>query len=392
MTACLDVTTTEQGALLTPTLRWGQRLIDPSKVMWVGRLARLVAFQAGYLGFSRDAALGITTPEDLVVLRLDPVAVDATMQLMMLDHMQIAEQHLPAFFAQHYPQLCHRLPVISSDGSVELPEISPPRLRMRASYEGEHQARVWWELANGLGDDQQQMQEAAHQAMAALQQAGISLDDLPGVGEDYLHQPSFSPTQHTGMGTVALAALLNQLAEVDALEVKTDGDWPDYRQLDELPRLELSVTDPEQGQQGAGSPRTDWFNLDVQVMVGSRSLAFHEVFTALSRYDEFLLLEDGSWIDLRTQQFEQLRLTIEQAQALRDPETGQMHLTSFLQGFGRSCKPPAWCASKARAGAGACRGFLTWRPSPTRRCLPPWMSRCVPTNSRGIAGCRCCGI
>ena len=57
------------------------------------------------------------------------------------------------FLADFYPALGRALPVRSSDGSVELPEVHGPELCLRVDHVGGHRARLAWSVQYRTGDD-----------------------------------------------------------------------------------------------------------------------------------------------------------------------------------------------------------------------------------------------
>ena len=57
------------------------------------------------------------------------------------------------FLTVFYPALSRALPVRSSDGSVELPEVLPPQLCVHVEHGAGHRVRLTWSVRYRAGDD-----------------------------------------------------------------------------------------------------------------------------------------------------------------------------------------------------------------------------------------------
>ena len=99
--------------------------------------------------------------------------------------------------------------------------------------------------------------------------------------------PSLAPrTRLTGIDTMRFTTeLLPLLADHPGLRVEVSGEPADYREAGESLRIAVA-TDEVAGD-------TDWFDLGVTITVEGRPVPFLDVFLALSRGEQYLLLADG---------------------------------------------------------------------------------------------------
>ncbi|GAA2238021.1 DEAD/DEAH box helicase [Rarobacter faecitabidus] len=116
-----------------------------------------------------------------------------------------------------------------------------------------------------------------------------------------------------GIETATLLATtvprLRELTEGnESFRIEQVGDIAEYRVTD---ALEVSVSSEQ-------SFDRDWFSLNVRVHVAGREVPLSEVFAALVRDEEYLLLDDGTMAPLTDPRLEQLREAIESARLLQD--------------------------------------------------------------------------
>jgi SNF2 family DNA or RNA helicase len=101
--------------------------------------------------------------------------------------------------------------------------------------------------------------------------------------------------------------------------VEVTGIHPALRAANADPLVELAVTDdPEREPQRDGS---DWFDLGVSVSVDGETVDFPELFGALHRGDDVLILPSGTWMRLDLPQLAKLRDLIDEARGLADPSS-----------------------------------------------------------------------
>nr|NLI50897.1 DEAD/DEAH box helicase [Propionibacterium sp.] len=241
---------------------------------------------------------------------------------------EVPDADLPAFATGYLPRLRQRLAVRVGDG-VELPEASPPQLVCRVAFAARdgrvaHRASVTWgfryrvgaavhDLPLRPGRDEPPVRDAeAEAALAASVPAGPWL--ATGRRGQALLQDAI-------VGGRLLFTLVGEV--LPALRARPDvvvevaGEQPEFHESDAAPAVRLAVTDGADG---------DWFNLDVEVTLGAEVVPFAELFAALARGDDHLLLDSGTWFALDHPELDRLRHLIEEARLLADREGGSLRL------------------------------------------------------------------
>ncbi len=232
--------------------------------------------------------------------------------------------------------------MISSDDSFTPPVISGPTLVLRACYGTGHDLAVGWEWAYQVGDSQ--LRAPLHPAAAeagyrdpdaeriAVADLDLPLDRFGLLAPDRpLADPeealALAPQVRLG-GTDTMrftTELLPLLAHQPGVAVEISGDPADYREAGDSLRIGVST------EEVAGD--TDWFDLGITITVEERQVPFLDVFTALSRGESHLLLDDGAYFSLQKPELQALARLIEEARALQDSPPGQLKISRFQAGL-----------------------------------------------------------
>jgi superfamily II DNA or RNA helicase len=239
------------------------------------------------------------------------------------------------FLSTFYPALQRALPVRSSDASVQLPEIAPPRLCLAVEHAAGHRVRLAWSVLYRSGDDVRRVPLARGTGVVPDAGRDPAAEDrlvsaLPAPPERllrlwHLAPPRPIPTAEvTGMDTVVLVTeFLPRLADAGVL-VEVTGEAPDYRQAASAPVVAVSAVERDDG---------DWFDLGVTVSVDGEDIPFVKLFAALASGEEFVLLASGTWFDVRRPEFDQLRKLIEEARALQDADRPGLRISRYQAGL-----------------------------------------------------------
>ncbi|MFB0835396.1 DEAD/DEAH box helicase [Arthrobacter halodurans] len=252
----------------------------------------------GIYAATDDSAVVLLAP---VEGRLDPT------ELELLRHPEGIEVPAPEigdFLAKVYPRLGRRVAVVSLDGSVELPEILPPKLVLSVGYPGGDVAELDWNFDYGPMPVDADTRDA--ESETALENAALAvLEDSPALAGRVL-----APRTLRGLDTVDFVRrTLPALGELDGLRIDVTGREPEYRELTESP--ELTVTTVE-------SERRDWFDLGLVIAVGERRIPFAEILRALSRGQNRMLMPDKTYFSLDHPLFDKLRELVTEAGHLQD--------------------------------------------------------------------------
>nr|WP_041259341.1 DEAD/DEAH box helicase [Pseudofrankia inefficax] len=257
------------------------------------------------------------------------------------------------FREEFLPRLRRLAPVVSGDESFDVPEPVAPALVLRASYGDAHELDLAWEWAYEIGGESRRVPlrpaggddgpawrdpHAERQVLAAL--------DLPPAVADLLHAardgaahpapaahpgdqptlPTPAPSRFEGAETMRVTTeVLPLLAGQAGLRVEVAGAAADYREVGDSLRITVT-TDQADGE-------TDWFDLGVTVTVDGREVPFRELFLALGRGEEYLLLPDGAYFSLGVPELAALRRLIEEARALTEQPGRGLRISRFQAGL-----------------------------------------------------------
>jgi superfamily II DNA or RNA helicase len=377
---CLDVTRDgPTGALLlTPVIRIGQVMDAARPVAFIGNNAH------GLVCIDRaDAERGGDPAGWRFRLARLEKAMPAPLQRMALasQRLEIPRGEEPRFLDGYYPRLRRAASVISSDGSFTPPAISGPELALQACYGPGHDLEVNWEWAYRVGDsrlrapldpageDDGYRDPAAEQAVLASIELHLDRFGLLDARSGTQGGPQLLPTARmrlTGLDTMRFTTeLLPLLADQPGVIVEVAGQPADYREAGDSLRIAVS-TDDVPG-------NTDWFDLGVTLSVEGREVPFLDVFLALSRGEQHLLLPDGAYFSLQKPELQALARLIEEARALQDTPAGQLRISRYQAGLWDELAGLGVVGHQAAAWQEQVSGLLS--PDLVRRADPPAVLR-----------------
>ena len=276
---------------------------------------------AGVIG---SHGIYVRTPDNVITLA--PTERELTAQdknlLLQGNPVEVPEADAPVFLEKFYPRLRQVLPVTSSDSSVRFPEILPPALVLRATYQADDELVLDWEWEYRQGG-----------TTTRVPLAGSGTGSGPGAGSGAGDQYRDVPAEARLLAEVGavLAAVprprtlrdidaaeftqyqLPKLEKLQGVKVEVHGDRPDYRELTGTPQLKITTVETE---------RRDWFDLGVMVTVDGRLVPFADIFKGIAKGLSKILLVDKTYLSLDRPEFEYLHALINEAQGLQEWETG----------------------------------------------------------------------
>ena len=266
-------------------------------------------------------------------------------------HVLVPPDDVPLFAATVHPLLVKAYDVVIPDG-LELPLPEPPRLALHVRWQAEHTAALSWSFRYRVGHDDVAVplgatagDQVARDIPAEVRLLGV----LPATGwaTDAAGLP---PVQEsvTGRALIDMAARLPVLRAA-GVEVVEQGAPPELRESDEAPVVSLAVTDGD---------RPDWFDLGVTVTVAGHSVAFADLFRALVAGDEVMILDDGTWFPLDTDELAELRRLIEEAIALSGGSPGSLQLRVEHAGLWQELVGSGVVAQQSAAWQSSVAGLL----------------------------------
>ncbi|HET7305087.1 MAG TPA: DEAD/DEAH box helicase [Segeticoccus sp.] len=387
--ASLDLRRSEDGSTaVEPVVAFGDLVLPAGGVHLVGDPAH-GAFLTGdsappgtpahdLLHRPADGGTAESTPPGLLLVPFEQ-AVSPQLSKLLYDgrRLDIPPTDLGRFLQEYYPSLRQAVPVSSSDGSLELPEIAPPQLALTVTCTDGHRADLEWGFAYRVGEDLARVplhgagggpavardQGAEEELLAGLDLPTGGLRKL-AVEQDGRHVP-VPRVELRGLETAVFTQeVLPRLQELDGLLLEVVGEVPDYRFTDAAPVIHLSTSDldddgpgdnglgglgdregpggldvrdgePAGGGDAASGPEeaADWFGLGVTVTIGGEEVPFRELFLALARGETHLLLDSGTWFRIDRPELEQLRRLIDEARALQDHDSPDLRISKYQAGL-----------------------------------------------------------
>src|SRR4051794_2101583 len=307
-------------AQLHAVLRVDGRTVDPGRLSFLGTPPHGVTVDG-----PAEGAPG------LVLARLDsPVAPALAGLVARGGSIGIPAEDVDRFLRDWYPGLRQAVPVISADGSVDLPEVVPPRLTAAVRYPGDGGVCVAWSVR--YGPDRsfpvdapalpgQGRDPAAEQALVEALPGPVGA--LPELWTPERRLPERA--ELTGMEALEFTtAVLPALRADRDVEVTVEGTPPVYRESHSAPQIRFTARD---------SRESDWFDLGVSVTLDGQHVPFATLFSALAAGRTRLVLLSGTYFSLQRPEFEQLRLLIEEARALQDVPGDGVKVSRFQAGL-----------------------------------------------------------
>lgn len=300
-----------------------------------------------------------------------PVPDDQRRMLVEGSRITVPEPEVPEFLADWSPRLRGALGLVSADGSVELPERTPPELVLTVTFEParaprtDDRAHLQWrwhvdgrkdpvalhgplpDLA-GLraADDPAPTTAAGGGGSAAT--SGPTIDDgpaadasapetaaddggraaPPGPSADHVVTGPGGGLAWFEDGTIDgadVAVFANELLpELPGLGVRTvvQGERVDYERLSGRPHIRVTTMP---------SDKHDWFDLGIFVTVNGKQVPFTPLLRALAKRDRRMKLIDNSYLSLADPAFDRLKELIDEARNLDEWEPDQPMTVTPLQ-------------------------------------------------------------
>ncbi|HET9872667.1 MAG TPA: DEAD/DEAH box helicase [Propionibacteriaceae bacterium] len=331
----LDVDRDPDGGLrLTPVVRLGDLQLAVEAIGLLGEPAHGLFLQRDLRG-TRSAS---ASPLSLVRLA-SPVAQELRQLVLNADPVRIPAADENRFLSDFYPGLQRKASLVSHDPSVQLPAYVPPTLHLQVTFRPEHRVRLDWSFRyarptgiqsfelDAPADRRTVRDPAAERALLA--ELPLPYPRMPHLAADHggggPASGSVLPAAHAllaGHDAVLFTQELLPQLTAAGVEVELVGQMPDYRLAEEKPLVELSTIDD-----GGGA---DWFDLHITVSVEGEVVPFDRLFVALSRGDDYLILDSGVYLELDREEFTRLRTLIEEARALQEGEsTPQLRISTY---------------------------------------------------------------
>lgn len=271
-------------------------------------------------------------PRQLVVARLDqPVPAELRRLLQHRASLEIPRADRDRFLTDFLPALRRVVPVTSADAELELPAAPAPELVLTVGFRPEHRVRLDWTVRYRRGDgwstfDLDAAPETGSQLRDVVaERALLTALDLPYAELPQLADPDRPqrPAAHALLGDAHAARFVHDVLPrlaAQGVVVHSQGEVIDYRPATAAPQITVAT---------AATESRDWFDLHLQVRVDGELVPFEDLFVALSRDAECLVLETGVYVALDSPALDRLRELIEEARALQDRDRPQLRISRY---------------------------------------------------------------
>ena len=271
--------------------------------------------------------------------------------------------HIPAaeratFQKEYLPALSRSIPSLTPDPALALPRVKPPHLVLEISFDEQvrHDAQLSWHWEYPLnpfeeGSVEEDSTDEASAKEASTQNPVTSSDvyslpvfGYPGEEGGEVRDERFEARVLRSVRTILaahpalsgleerriegwetrelLSAILPKLRRVSAVQVRFNGTPPQFVEATDA-LVEVTVSE--------GNSR-DWFGLGIAVKVNNWTVPFAQIFEALDRGADRILLGNGTYFSLRRPEFKTLRTLIAEAREL-DDAGGELRINRHQAGL-----------------------------------------------------------
>ena len=252
------------------------------------------------------------------------------------------------FQKEYLPALSRSIPSLIPDPALALPRVKPPHLVLEISFDEQvrHDAQLSWHWEyplNPFAEDSAEVASAQNPAGASEVQC-LPVFGYPGEEGGEIRDERFEArvlrsvrailAAHPALSGLEerriegwetrelLSAILPKLRRVSAVQVRFNGTPPEFVEATDA-LIEITVSE--------GNSR-DWFGLGIAVKVNNWTVPFAQIFEALDRGADRILLGNGTYFSLRRPEFKTLRTLIAEAREL-DDAGGELRINRHQAGL-----------------------------------------------------------
>lgn len=252
------------------------------------------------------------------------------------------------FQKEYLPALSRSIPSLTPDPALALPRVKPPHLVLEISFDEQvrHDAQLSWHWEyplNPFAEDSADEASAQNPAGASDVQT-LPVFGYPGEEGGEIRDERFEArvlrsvrailAAHPALSGLEerriegwetrelLSSILPKLRRVSAVQVRFNGTPPEFVEATDA-LIEITVSE--------GNSR-DWFGLGIAVKVNNWTVPFAQIFEALDRGADRILLGNGTYFSLRRPEFKTLRTLIAEAREL-DDAGGELRINRHQAGL-----------------------------------------------------------
>lgn len=307
---------------------------------------------------------------------------------------EIPAAERPAFQRDFLPALSRSVPALTPDPALALPTVTPPRLVLELTFDEEvrHDAQLGWHWEYPLNPfDADPEHESGVQHLPAFgypgEEGGEVRDErfearvLRSVRSVLAAHPALASLEERrieGWETrELLSAILPKLRRISAVQVRFNGTPPEFVEATDA-LIEITVSE--------GNSR-DWFGLGIAVKVNNWTVPFAQIFEALDRGADRILLGNGTYFPLRRPEFKTLRTLIAEAREL-DDAGGELRINRHQAGLFSELESLAASVQTTRRWDEQVRSLLALVEASEARKADPAEGEDKPATSADVHGKR----
>lgn len=307
---------------------------------------------------------------------------------------EIPAAERPAFQRDFLPALSRSVPALTPDPALALPAVTPPRLVLELTFDEEvrHDVQLGWHWEYPLNPFEADPEhESGVQRLPAFgypgEESGEVRDErfearvLRSVRSVLAAHPALASLEERrieGWETrELLSAVLPKLRRISAVRVRFNGTPPEFVEATDA-LIEVTVTE--------GNSR-DWFGLGIAVKVNNWTVPFAQIFEALDRGADRILLGNGTYFSLRRPEFKTLRTLIAEAREL-DDAGGELRINRHQAGLFSELESLAASVQTTRRWDEQVRSLLALVEASEARKADPAEGEDKPATSADVHGKR----
>ncbi|MDQ3307804.1 MAG: SNF2-related protein, partial [Actinomycetota bacterium] len=245
--------------------------------------------------------------------------------------------------SEYLPRLQRHVRVVSSDGSVTVPEPAEPRLALSVTWVAVDEVSIAWTWRYRVGKDDRVYGLSETRGLRGLRRADLErgLLDALELGDDQVYRLCDSARRERGLvakrtftagSAIAFAEeVLPGLEASGRLEIEEIGGRPDYREASTAPVIRFApreeVAEAADPSDAAEHARTDWLDLEVVISVDGQFLALAHLLEALTRGHDRVIMANGVHIAVDRPEFAHLSELVSAAGELHDQPMDGMRVS-----------------------------------------------------------------
>lgn len=230
------------------------------------------------------------------------------------------------FFDRYFPRLHRSMDITSEDGSLELPEVADPELVLGIRHDDLTERVEWeWEYQKGRERIRLPFRPLDPLADEPVTREPRWESSVVQAVQRRIPELDFKRSSYVAADALRLVRVwLPLLRRVPDLRIEQTGGPAAYREVTQAPQITISTAPTE---------HRDWFGLGVTIKVGEHYVPFAEIFQALDRGQDVMLMPDGSYFPLERPEFARLRQLIAEARTLQEDRHAPLALNRYQAGL-----------------------------------------------------------